>query len=518
MKRRQFLKTATTTLGLPLALNGLGLSAMAKPFLFNAINDENDRVLILIQLSGGNDGLNTIIPLDQYDNLFRARENVIIPENQILPGTDTIGFHPSMTGMKQLFDDQLMSIVQSVGYPNQNRSHFRSIEVWNTASDVDEYLRTGWLGRYLGDQFPDYPENYPNTDFPDPFAISMGYQVADTCQGSASNFSIALTDPFNLRQLPETDNPNMGSSLYQEELSYLTETIAKTNIYATRIGESANLGNSMVTYPDTELAQQLKNVAQLISGGLQTKIYTVSLGGFDTHAVQVVDGEPTIGHHADLLDILSGAVTAFQRDLIAMGLEQRVVGMTFSEFGRQIKSNGGFGTDHGTAAPLLLFGHCVKHQILGHNPEIPNQVEVQEGVPMQYDFRDVYGSVLMDWFGLTEDKVKQIIHSGFQYLPLVNSCNTSVSTSPLPKLDMEVYAAPNPFQTMTTIHFNLEKTAKVHLTIVNILGQVIAILIDKTLGAGKQVVKWDGQEAAAGNYYYRLTVDGWSKVGLLVKS
>lgn len=517
MKRRQFLKTTTTSVGLPLVLNGLGLSAMAKPLLFGGVEDDNDRVLVLIQLAGGNDGLNTIIPLDQYANLFKARENIIIPENRILEGTDTIGFHPNMIGMKRLFDDHQLSIIQSVGYPNQNRSHFRSIEIWNTASKFDEYLRTGWLGRYLADDHPNFPTNYPNNDFPDPFAISMGYQVAETCQGNSANYSIALTDPFGLRQLPQSDNPDDTNSLYLQELNYLTETIIQTNQYSTSIDNAASLGNNTVTYPDTELAHQLKNVALLISGGLKTKIYTASLGGFDTHAVQVQGGDPTRGIHADLLETLSDAVAAFQQDITALGLEKRVVGMTFSEFGRQIQSNGGFGTDHGTAAPLLLFGHCIRPQIMGHNPEIPDQVDVQEGVPMQYDFRDVYGSVLLDWFQLTEDMVKRIIHEEFQYLPIVDNCNITVSTSNLPNADFNAYAAPNPFKDLTQIYFTLERSERVRLNILNALGQEVITLVDKTLDAGQHVVEWSAGSLAAGNYYYQLRSGGVSRVGLIAK-
>ena len=423
MKRRNFLQTTSTIAGWSMLWPGLSIQALAKPSAFNALNDNNDRILVLVQLNGGNDGLNTLIPLDQYDNLFNARSNIIIPEAKILEGPDTIGFHPSMEGMKTLYDEGRLGIVQNVGYSNQNRSHFRSIEIWNTGSDVDKYLRTGWLGRYMDRQFPGFPEAYPTAECPDPFAISMGYQTSDTCQGPAANFAMSLNDPFSLRELPENDKSGGLDSLYEQELYYLHQTIYQTNQYAERISNVANNGNNIVDYPDTELAQQLKHVARLISGGLQTKVYTVALGGFDTHANQAKKSDPTKGTHADLLKTLSDAIQAFQNDLKEMNLEEKVLGMTFSEFGRQILSNGGFGTDHGDAAPLMLFGTCINPIVLGENPVIPDNVQPQEAIPMEFNFRDIYASVLMDWFELPREDIEEIIYTGFKYVPIINVCS-----------------------------------------------------------------------------------------------
>lgn len=519
MERRDFIKNTTTAITLPLLLNGLRLSVFAQPRLFNPMIT-SDRVLVLIQMNGGNDGLNTIIPLDQYSHLFAARSEIIIPEDKVITLTEKLGLNPAMTGIKALYDDGNLGIVQSVGYPDQNRSHFRSMEIWSTASPANQFWNTGWMGRYLDQQFPDFPRSYPDEQNPDPFAISMGFSVSVTCQGTAANFSITLNNPFEIRHLEGGDISGAIETRYDEELSFIRSTIGQTNDYSNRILEAANSGNNTVEYPDTELAQQLKNVARLIAGGLKTKMYIVSLGGFDTHANQVDSYDPTRGRHAELLGTLSDAMRAFQKDIKQLGLEKRVIGMTFSEFGRQIRANDSDGTDHGTAAPLLLFGGCVQPQILGENPEIPDVVEVQEGVPMQYDFRDVYGSVLMDWFGLAEENIKSLLYPDFHHLPIIRDCNAPEGggyglKSPI-YVPVETHNFPNPFKDSTTIYFSSSEE-KVHLSIFDSQGNELTQLINEQFGAGDHQITFDGRHLPTGNYYYRLVIGGKQKTKRMVK-
>ena len=515
MQRRNFIKNASAVASLPFFLRGMSLSAMAKPYMFSSMNGESDRVLVLVQLNGGNDGLNTLIPMDQYSKLYDARRQVIIPESKILGIDHDLGFHPNMDGIRDLYQDGKVSIVQSVGYPNQNRSHFRSMEIWTTGSPSEEFWNTGWAGRYLDNIYPGFPDNYPNEDHPDPFAISMGYLVSDTCQGKAANFSLALTDPFGLRPLSESDPIGMDETLYGKELSFLQSTIAQTNSYGIRITDAAESGNNMVDYPDTHLAEQLKNVALLISGGMKTRIYTVSLGGFDTHAQQVQGGDPTQGKHAELLQTLSEAIHAFQEDIRQLGLEDRVMGMTFSEFGRQIRANGSLGTDHGTAAPLFLFGSCVNSQILGDNPEIPSNVQSQEGVPMQYDFRDVYGSVLADWFGMDVVEVSKMLHEDFQHLPVVSCAITSTDEPESAPIEMDNF--PNPFTNWTTIRFSSEREwAK--LSIYDAMGNELRVLTNQRMDAGEHQIRFDAGDLPAGNYYYRLLLNGRQRTKAMIKA
>jgi uncharacterized protein (DUF1501 family) len=517
MKRRKFLHTAGSAISLPILLNGMSISAMPKSSIFNAIDNDSDRVLVLIQLIGGNDGINTIVPLDQYDNLMNVRGNIMLPQSSLINVNDALAFHPNMAGIKNLYDDAKLGIVQGVAYPNQNRSHFRSTDIWTSGSPADEFWTTGWIGRHFDELYEGFPEGYPNETYPDPFAITMGNIVSETCQGIAANYSLTLNDPFSLSQLSEGEEGELPDNYYGEELSFLRTTIAQTNAYSETIIAAAEGGANVVDYPeDNRLAQQLKNVALLIAGGLGTKVYVVSLGGFDTHANQVVEGDVTTGEHAVLLATLSQAIATFQEDLKQLGLEERVVGMTFSEFGRRIRSNDSLGSDHGTAAPLLLFGSCVNPSILGDNPEIGTEVDIQEGVPMQYDFRDIYGSILMDWFEVSEDNVRSLLHQEFQHLPILQPCLTSVDSNPAPVEELKLTCFPNPFRDLVQIKFNCGNE-RVRLSIFDALGHEIKVIMDKQLAAGEHQITFDGRGLSPGSYFYRLQIGQQQKTRKIVK-
>lgn len=518
MKRRDFLHKSSAVVSIPVLLNGLPLSAIGRNSFFPSFNDESDKVLVLVQLNGGNDGLNMVIPRDQYSELFNARSNILIPENAIVPVTDEVGFHPMMTGLRSLYDEGQLGIVQSVGYPNQNRSHFRSSDIWFTGSPPDEFWTTGWMGRYLDSVVSGYPEGYPNESSPDPFAITIGSIVSETCQGSAANYCLTITDPFSLTPLYEGSPTDVPQTPYGEELAFLRTTIAQTNAYGEVVTAAAESASNLAQYPDdNRLAQQLKTVALLVAGGLKTNVYVVNIGGFDTHANQVMEGDKTNGEHAQLLRTISEAIAAFQQDLNLLGIQDRVAGMTFSEFGRQIASNDSFGTDHGTAAPLILFGSCVNPTITGENPDIPNNVGRGEGVPMQHDFRDVYGSILMDWFDVSQEDIQSMFYSGFSYLPLFNSCKpTGVKEEVEAGKDLLLSNYPNPFPDWTNIKF--ESTGgHVRLSIFNAMGSELQVLVNKQVEAGEHQISFNGSHLPAGNYYYRLQVPGRVKTRRMVK-
>lgn len=517
MQRRRFLKTTGAAVSVPLLLNGLRLNAMPRPFIFNSIDDANDRVLVLIQLNGGNDGLNMVLPTNQYDGLAAVRGNILIPQSAILPLTDATGINPAMTGVKNLYDNGRLAVIQAAGYPNQNRSHFRSTDIWTSGSPANQVWNTGWMGRYFDGQYPNYPEGYPNTEHPHPFAITMGNLVSETCQGISANFSLTLEDPFTLGQLPEGQIGPVPDSPYGRELDFLRTAIAQTNQYVSAITQVANAGNSMATYPVSRLAEQLRNVARLISGGLQTKIYVVSLGGFDTHANQVIADNPLTGQHTELLRTLSEAMSAFQEDLRLLGVEQRVLSMTFSEFGRRIRSNAANGTDHGTAAPLLLFGSCVQPQILGQNPEISPNVSVDEGVPMQHDFRDIYGSVLMDWFDVPEEDIRAFLYNGFTHLPIVAPCAVNAVEDTLNIPEPQVSVFPNPVRQQATIAFESLSTGRVRLSVFDAMGNELKVLLDQRLHSGEHTIQWDTTGLPAGVYFCRLVLDGKQQVRRVVK-
>ncbi len=516
MKRRSFIK-AGSALSLPFFLNGIPIRSMAMPSAFAGMNGDTDRILILIQLNGGNDGLNTLIPLDAYDNLANLRSNIILPENSLIPITGDNALHPNMTGIADLFNNAKLNIVQSVGYPNQNRSHFRSTDIWSTGSSADEYLSTGWIGRYLENRFPDYPGNYPNNDCQDPFALTIGNFVSETCQGLSSNFSLAVNNPNDLFELPEGagGNPDL-STCYGFQLDFVRNAILQTNAYADRIIETYEAGNNQVTYPaDNRLANQLQTVAKLISGGSQTRVYIVSQGGYDTHANQAEAGDSLVGEHANLLKDLSDAMKSFQDDLVALEVDEKVVGMTFSEFGRQIKSNDGVGTDHGNAAPLMVFGSCINPGIIGDNPEIPTTVQDQAGLPMQYDFRSVYGSILMDWFEVPESEVKEIFTDDFQYLPILQLCD-GVPTHDFDATDIEINVFPNPFTSYASVQFT-SKAEWIRISLYDSLGSELRTIAARKFDAGEHLVKFDAHDLAPGNYFVRLATDKQAKTKSLIK-
>ncbi|MEO1257835.1 MAG: DUF1501 domain-containing protein [Bacteroidota bacterium] len=516
MKRRKFIQSAG--LSVPLMVNGMNLRAMPKSSIFSAISSENDKVLVLIQLNGGNDGLATITPLDQYDKLANVRGNILIPQGSLLDVGSDNAFHPSMTGLKSQFDDGRMSVVQSVGYPNQNRSHFRSTDIWTSGSPADQQWTTGWLGRYLQEGAPDYPAGYPNSDCPDPFAITMGSLVSETCQGTAINYSLAINDPFSLNPLLDLEGSVPPMTPYGDELTFLRDSIEQTNAYGEVISNAASSASNMVTYPGLDanpLANQLKNVALMIAGGLQTKVYVVSIGGFDTHANQIGDS-PSVGVHANLLSQLSQAVDTFQRDLVLLGLDQRVLTMTFSEFGRRIRSNDSLGTDHGDAAPLMLFGSCIAPGFIGDNPEIPVNPGVQDAIAMQYDFRNVYGSVLMDWFEVAEDDVKNLLFADFNHLPIIEGCEATSTENVKPEI--EAVAFPNPFSWSINVKFT-SGYEHVKVSLFNGSAQEIQVLVNKKLNSGQHEFSYDGSHLPSGTYYLHLQLEqGRQKTKLVVKN
>jgi hypothetical protein len=284
----------------------------------------------------------------------------------------------------------------------------------------------------------------------------MGKIVSETCQGVNANYSLSLLDPFNPGMAMVSAEGDLPANCFGDALSFVNETVSQTNAFASVISNAANAGNNLSKKWDgleTALASKLKNVARLISGGLQTKIYVVQLGGFDTHDNQVIAGATTTGRHEVLLKELSDAICAFQDDLNLLNVSERVIGMTYSEFGRRIRSNAALGTDHGTAAPLLLFGSCIENQILGDHPEIDTQVGLDEGVPMQYDFRDIYGTVLKNWLGLSENEVHNVIHPDIQILPLFKSgcIETNSVNYDTKENEVQIELYPNPVSSYLNI-------------------------------------------------------------------
>jgi uncharacterized protein (DUF1501 family) len=513
MKRRDFLKnTVPAAAILPAVVDGYSVKAFTgNSPLLQALMDttiDTDHVLVIVQLNGGNDGINMVIPISTYSNYYNARTNIAIPQNRILPlnGYAQTGLHPSMTGLQAMYNENKLNIVQAVGYPAPNFSHFRATDIWMSGSSSSEVVNSGWAGRYLDTEYPNFPNGYPNSTMPDPLAIQIGSITSLTLQGPGVNMGMSITNPTSFYNLlnnvldPAPNNP-MGF-----ELTYLRTIASQTNQYALRIRDAANLVTQQGVYPTpNSLADQLKIVARLVKGGLKTRIYMVSYGGFDNHSLQVNAADTTTGTHATLLKNVSDAIKAFTDDCQFLGVQDRVIGMTFSEFGRRIKSNSSIGTDHGAAAPMFLFGKQVIGGVTGVNPAIPANATVNDNVPMQYDFRSIYASILEKWFCIPSTTLQTILFQNFQSLSIVNdaSCRTTGVGGPNQSGEELVTNYPNPFTETTTIKFKT-KGGHTLIQIIDMLGRVIRTLTDKDYTPGTYTVTFDSGPLPTGVYYARF--------------
>ncbi|MBU3745313.1 MAG: DUF1501 domain-containing protein [Sediminibacterium sp.] len=370
MKRRSFLqKSLPAGVLLPSLLNGFsfrafGLEAAELSSLLLPATD-TDHVLVIVQLNGGNDGLNMVIPVENFSNYVNARKNIYIPEEKVLPLNGKAGLHPAMSGLSNLYQDGQLKVIHSVGYPQPNFSHFRATDIWMSASDSATLINTGWAGRYLNYEYPNFPNGYPNASMTDPLAIQIGSVTSLTFQGPSVSMGMSISSTSNFYNLVNGVTDPVPNTPAGKELAFIRVVAQQTQQYATAIKSAAAKVTKQVTYPSSNgLADQLKIVARLIAGGLQTRVYMVNYGGFDTHSVQVNSTDTSTGTHANLLKNVSAAIKAFQDDLRMLGADNRVVGMTFSEFGRRIKSNDSGGTDHGAAAPCFLFGKQVTGGVL----------------------------------------------------------------------------------------------------------------------------------------------------------
>lgn len=523
MKRREFIKNTIPAAILPSLVDGFSVKVLGhNPIMAAMLNGfvETDRVLVIIQLNGGNDGLNMVIPLDQYANYYNARKNIAINETKVLSltGTKAVGLHPSMTGLQSLYNDGKLRMVQAVGYPNPNFSHFRATDIWMSASDSNQQLTSGWAGRYLNDQYPNFPTGYPNNSVPDPIGIQIGSTTSLTFQGPSVNMGISISSTSNFYNLINGVQDPAPDTRAGHALSYVRLVAQQSNQYATRIVAAANAVSAQGAYPaNNVLADQLKIVARLIKGGLQTRVYMVSMGGFDNHSQQTNTTDTSTGTHATLLQRVSDAIKAFQDDMKGLGIEDRVLGMTFSEFGRRIKSNASVGTDHGAAAPLFVFGKKVNPGISGVNPTIAANVTVNDNVPMQYDFRSVYATLLQDWFCVDNTALQMIMLKNFQHLQLCEygSCKSPADNSNAGLNLISNY--PNPFVDSTTIRFT---TAGGHtlIQVIDTLGRVLQTLVDQDFTfPGTNEITFQSHALPPGVYYMRLQNGSTQQVKPMLK-
>jgi len=531
MNRRSFLNRTIPAVTLPGLLNGFSFRALGQDSspltrLLQAATD-TDHVLVLVQLQGGNDGLNMVIPLDVYASYYNARTNVAIPQSKVLrlDGTDKSGLHPAMPTMQNMFNEGKMNIVQSVGYDDPNFSHFQARDIWMSGDTTKlraQRVKTGWMGRYLENEYPGYPDAYPNSDMPDPLAVQISDMPTLDMQGTIYSMGISITNPEKIYTF---DNPFFDYPLTNvnanKELRFLRVISAKTKIYSDLIRNAYHHAATLATYPTSNsLAEQLKIVARLIKGGLKTRVYTVTLGNFDTHKRQVNASDTTTGHHAQLMKDISTAISAFQTDIEMMGLDDRVLGMTFSEFGRRIKSNASLGTDHGAAAPVIMFGKHVKNGILGQSPDIPADIQVVNNIPFQYDFRSVYSSILQQWFCVKSPELENVLLQNYQALPLIQGgpCGLpeDIKETNENSQQLTLKMSPNPYAINATVQFST-MGGNTMVQLIDSLGQVIKVLTNRNYEAGTYNIDIYNDGLPASVYFLRLQNNSLQKVITIVK-
>ena len=530
-------------------INGMPVTALANhSYLANlAAASTNDRVLVIIQLHGGNDGLNTIIPMDQYSRYYHLRPNIAISDrgkrsyvklDSTLPVEDQVGLHPDMIAVKEMYDKGQVAVVQGVGYENINGSHFRSRDIWYMGGGYGDQFDSGWVGRYLNHLYPEYPEAYPSRDMPDPLGIEVGNSVSlafHRANGIPAAISISNPNQFyDLVTGVGVDPPeSVANTHYGKELRWILDIEEKSNQYAGRLKELYERGNnsSEVIYPEkypynapiertqNPLSAQLRMIARLMSGGSQTKVFVARIGGFDTHASQVESYDPSMGSHAALLYHLSESVKAFQDDLKALSLDHRVMTVTMSEFGRRAASNGSYGTDHGTTAPMFVFGSGVNPGVIGTNPDLDNLRH--NNLPEQHDYRQVYGTILQDWLEASDEALSvtrftDYVQPGMK-LPLVGGTVTSIDKDYF--VDQRYFLTncyPNPAQGLVNFSYRINHVLPVQLTLLNLRGRVVKQIVSETQNPGDYQYQVDVSYLNAGTYLYRLKAGTFQETKKLV--
>lgn len=532
--RRNFLKKLPLAMSIPFTVGGIPIKVMAENQLTRLAKAATieDRVLVILQLHGGNDGLNTLIPVDAYDLYYSKRPNIAIPKTGVRklialdttrPTDEQVGLHPDMQAMKAMYDTGKVTFIQGVSYKNNNGSHFRGRDIWFMGGSSEDYYSSGWIGRYLNQEISPkkYPEHFPEKEeggMKDPLAIEMGSDVSLIFHQEGNiPMSISVDDPeyfaklvgelegFNDEGLDPRGLPPefLSQSNYFNELQWILSLEDKSKSYAERLFEVWKSGQeTSITYPtkypfnapkssaENLLSPQLKLIARMLAGGCKTRVFLVKAGGFDTHASQVESYDTTMGTHAALLYHVSAAMKSFQEDLKTRGLDQMVLTVSTSEFGRRIRSNGSYGTDHGSGGPMMIFGKAAQPGVLGKVPDLE-----ERNVPLQYDYRQIYANIMKKWMGVNDSRLNEIFPGimtaegttdgvTFQDLPVVQQTITNAEGFVSSRFALEE-CYPNPATTKTTIHYRVNSAHHVRINLMDMKGQTVRIFVDEVLPPGE---------------------------------
>lgn len=496
LSRKEFLQHLGALYG-GIALNGLmGGSMKAYAQLphsaWQAIANNRSKILVIVQLGGGNDGLNTLIPAE--DDLYqKARPTLGIKKENALGLGQSLYLHPSMAGLKRMYDEGMVSVIQNVGYPNPNRSHFRATDIWNTGSSATEVLEEGWAGRFLLDKHPKYPLESPSH----PLAVQLGSVESLLFSSVAGGTGTVFEDPNVFYQLvngSQIDDEAPIPGPMGEELEFLKRVSSSAIRFANVIREAGTKGKNTYAYANTGLSRQMGIVGKLISGGLQTQLYLVNIGGFDTHANQ-------LNAHANLLKTLSEALFSFQNDMKNQQLDHLVSVMTFSEFGRRVNQNGTAGTDHGTCAPQFVVGSSVRGGIIGNNPNL-KVLDRSGDMVFQYDYRQIYSTVLRDHFGLENTKNQVLFKGNFERLPIYKNSVDQLPENASMALNLP---RPNPASESVFLQYDIFQDADIRLEVFDHWGRSVEVLDQGPKKSNAYAKYFNVQSWGAGPYIISLS-------------
>ena len=543
MKRRNFIKLSATASAI--GLLPFEMKAMLKQLSLDEC-DFSHRKLVLINLKGGNDGLNTVVPINQYDTYSLLRPNIKLANSGLnsyitldstLAENQKVGLNPALTSFKSMYDKGWLKLIQSVGYPSHNRSHFSSKDIMSSGNDGNSWLNgteSGLFGRFMELNYADeLNESYP-------LAVQIGSKSIALDFIGVHNHGMAINitgqDPSGfysvLSGLSGQAPQFFPNSHYGAELEYIVGVDNLSNQYSQSISNAFNNGTNNISYPDTNLADQLKTVAKLISGGLNSKVYLVKISGFDTHNNQVQDSSSPIGEHYELLTELSTAVDAFFNDLDSQGIADDVVGATYSEFGRKAAENGNMGTDHGQVSPMFVFGKPIQAGVSGVNPDLTeansdNNYQIES---LQYDYRETFATIFQDFMGadfntingafynhtseesFVESKINGLIKDS--HLVPEDCYEITSNSSALKETPFEVF--PNPFKSWINISSNYSLINFSTFEVYSLNGQLI--YSGRILVANRNTIKINLTKLKGGHYILKINSNNGSKEFKIIKS
>ncbi len=527
--RRSFIQALGLAGAGSMALGGTNVSATAASPLSVALSQsENDNILVIIRLKGGNDGLNTIVPIYDYATYANLRPTIKHEQSDLLNLNDDFALPNYMGQLESVWGDGNMKVIHGVGYPEQNLSHFRSSEIW-ASTDAINFEPTGWWGRYFENLYPDFLISPPEV----PPAVQIGSLGNLIFEGTDNNYAFSVANPDQLANVAENgtihDVLNIPDCVYGDKLLFMRATANTTFTYAGVINDAYTASTNVAPYTEGPLSDQLAIVARMIKGGLGTKVYMVSLGSFDTHANQVEN-------HRVLLEDMAAAIKNFYIDLADAGYDDKVLGMTISEFGRRPYENGSNGTDHGKAAPTLFFGSGLNGSaFVGDHPTLEDP-DGRGNLEYTMDFRDLYATVLAEWLCVDVPLVEQHLLD-HPYAPVNLGFNCSGTdfpdiaysdgdvTPPTPIDPDGSDPSDNPFDpnllnavvhkpyypTDSTPHIYLEMpfTAHVDIQLYNILGQNVGTVYNEMMMEGSTEINIRerlSRHLSTGKYIYRISV------------